>query len=234
MYKDIGKYDDMGKRSFEDFNPKTQKKIQQIEKDLILQEQVELSIIMPYPFSQIELWKNNAIQFGYIAFFSVSFPPATLWGLLVNIFHIYFIYYSFSDHLKRTPSIERDGIGVWNYIFSFMTFAALVFNIGILIFTSQGLLDVLDDLNLDLNSYSSFVMIVILEHILFIIMFLLSRMIYDKPYWVRTQNKVAKFKKMIDENEMKQSLINQKRENKKKDRLEKLYISLNKNKRKSF
>ena len=182
--------------TFDALSDEVKNKLYKIEKNLILQEQVELSMLMPNPPDQIELWKNNVIQFGYVAFFSVAFPPATLWGLIVNVSHIFFIYFSFSDHIKRTPSKERDSIGVWNYILSFMVFFSLVINVSILVFTSNSINKIVNEEE-KFTKNDIFLTLVILEHLVFILIFIMQKLINDEPKWVRDENKKAKFLKDI-------------------------------------
>lgn len=48
-------------KKFEDFPKHIKNQILEIEKELILQDQIEITNIMPYPVEQIYLWMNNAI-----------------------------------------------------------------------------------------------------------------------------------------------------------------------------
>ena len=213
--------------NFQNLDEKTKNKLFKIEKELILQEQVEISILMADPINLIELWKNSAIQFGYISFFSVAFPAATLWGLLVNIFHIFFIYFSSTDHIKRTPSKERDSIGVWKYIFDFMTFASLTVNIGILVFTSNGMKQLVTDKKGHFDKYNFVLILVVAEHAIFIIIYIFKKIISNKSSWVLIENDNIKFKKTIDEEIIKKKLIKEENNLKEKERLKGLHHLIN-------
>ena len=155
-------------------------------------------------------WIHNAIQFGYIAFFSISFPIAALIGLLINVFHINFFYFSLTDHTKRKPSLERGNIGVWNSIFSFMSFSALVVNVAILTFSSQGarkLAEIGNGKEMTLSHY--IIVLVIAEHFIFLIKFVLTLAIGDKPKWIVDYIKERKFKKKLDWERAKRKILGQ-------------------------
>ena len=221
--KETGIFSKLSSKNFQNLKPNEKDKLFEIEKELILQEQIEISILMADPIDLIELWKNSAIQFGYISFFSVAFPAATLWGLLVNIFHIYFIYFSSTDHIKRTPSKERDSIGVWKYIFDFMTFASLVVNIGILVFTSEGMKRLVTDENGYFNKYNLIIILVIAEHTIFVIIYIFKKLISKQSSWVKIENENIKFKKTIDEEVIKRKLIAEEKNFKQKEGLKGLH-----------
>ena len=179
------------------------------EKEQILLEQIELSTIMVNPIPLKKLWIHNAIQFGFIAFFVLSFPAAAIIGLIINLFHINFLYFSFTDHLKRRPSVERGNIGIWNSIFLFMSFIALVINIAILVFSSEGLVELLQQGNnsFDLSRENVILVLVIAEHIVFLIKFILTLIINDKPQWVSSYLYEQNFKKQIDEENTKKKML---------------------------
>ena len=173
------------------------------EKELILLEQIELQAIMPGPPSLKYLWKYGSIQFGYICFFLLSFPPAAIIGVIMNVFHINLIYYSFTSIIQRKDSVERNSIGVWNQIFFAMTFIALIINIGILIFSSDGFQQFISDkLNENYDAYTIVVILVVIEHIAFIFKFVLSALICYSPTWVKRRLQVRRIKKMMDQDKL--------------------------------
>ena len=164
---------------------------------------------MVNPIPMKKLWIHNAIQFGFIAFFALSFPAAAIIGLVINLFHINFLYFSFTDHLKRRPSVERGSIGVWNNIFIFMSFTSLVINIAILMFSSDGLEELLDqtksfDFNNPINVITA---LIIAEHIIFLVKFLITIFVADKPAWVKSYLYEQEYKKQLDDERSKKKML---------------------------
>lgn len=191
-----------------ELTPELQDEVLQHEKEQILLEQIELSTIMVNPIPLKKLWIHNAIQFGFIAFFVLSFPAAAIIGLIINLFHINFLYFSFTDHLKRRPSVERGNIGIWNSIFLFMSFIALVINIAILVFSSEGLTELLQRNNsFSLTQENVIIILIIAEHIVFLIKFILTLIINDKPKWVSSYLHEQNYKRQIDEERIKKKML---------------------------
>ena len=156
------------------------------EKELILQEQIELTRLMPEPPLMKELWKHGAIQFGYIFFFLISFPMTALVCFIFNVIHVNGLYISLTHYTKRRPSVERRSIGVWNKIFFVLTFLALVINFGMLTFSSDGVTELFTGkLNKEVDSKTIVVLLVILEHVAFVIKICLSVFINRTPLWVK-------------------------------------------------
>lgn len=174
------------------------------EKNLVLLEQIELSMLMSKSPILKELWKYGSIQFGYISFFLLSFPSAALIGVLMNVIHITLLYKSFTSVIQRKDSVERNSIGVWNNIFLVMTFIALVSNIGIVLFSSNGFKQFLvDKVDENYDSYTIVVILVIIEHIGFILKFILSAIIGRSPTWVRNRIGIQNMKKRMNQEELK-------------------------------
>ena len=203
-------------KDYNKLSKRVKEKLFKIEKDLILQEQVELSLLMPKPIKKIQLWLNNVIQFGFINFFSLVFPIATLWSFLINIFHIFFIHFSSTNFTRRNFSLERDSIGVWKQIYNFMTFASLAVNFGILIFTSEGMKNFVNDEKEENNKYNLFVILIIAEHSIFIIMYVIKMTVSNNSYWVKNEIRNVRFRKTIEEEKIKKKLICEVNEKKKK------------------
>ena len=154
------------------------------------------------------IWIHNAIQFGYIAFFSMSFPAAVLIGLFINIFHINFFSFFMTDHIKRIPSQERGNIGVWNSIFTFMSFTALVINIAILMFSSDGAQELINiTTGQKLTAYTMILILILSEHFIFLIKFFLTLIIKDRPKWVSEYIKEQKYKLRIDQENDKREMM---------------------------
>jgi hypothetical protein len=194
----------IGQKQFFDLPANTRNALVRNEEEIIFQEQVELSILMTKPANLIELWNNSVIQFGYIAFFSIAFPAAPLWGLLINIFHLNMSFFSFHTHVQRPVCLERGSIGIWNMIFFTYSLIALAINTGLLMFTSDGMLHLLDfDGSTIEHSYKIAIILGISENIVFMIKYVLSAIIPDRPKWVEKEQKNRKLRSGIDQDKFK-------------------------------
>lgn len=177
---------------------------------------------MVNPVPMKKLWIHNAVQFGYISFFAIIFPAATLIGLAINLFHINFLNFSFTDHLKRRPSVERGSIGVWNKIFHFMSFTALAINVAILTFRSDSVKKLVEkQANHSYDPYSILIIIIIAEHVLILFRFAVSAMVSSRPKWVKNYLDNQNYKKRLDEEKLKKKLVKTTNQMKSQKKIEK-------------
>ena len=175
---------------FNSLDSVSQKKILKIEKKIILQEQIERTMIMAQITDLRLVWTNYAIQFGYISFFSLAFPLAPFIGLILNIFDLFFSYFALTDHIKRKFSLERGDIGIWKYVFMLMSFGSLLSNLGVMTFSPQGLREFINIIGFkqeDVSSDRVIIIIAVAEHIIFFIKFLLAISIKDMPGWIQEE-----------------------------------------------
>ena len=113
--------------------------------------------------------------------------------------------------MKRRPAVERSDIGVWNHIFFFISFIALVINIAILIFASNGFKEFLEiETNKKYDPYSIAIILIILEHLLFLVKFSINMLVSNKPKWVKEYLDDQEYKKRLDVKKMKQKVITEK------------------------
>lgn len=183
------------------------------EKELILQEQIELTVLMPCAPSMYKLWFNNLVQIGYISFFSLSFPIAPLWGVLMGFLQVNFMFWVFGASIQRSPSVEAESIGIWEDIFFVYSLFTLIVNTFVLMFASKGIFTLtnLSSLNTS-NVYTVTVGLIIAENVIFIIKFLIAAMIPDCPAWVRTERaNQNKLKDFTLESEIRKKIAEQKR-----------------------
>ena len=178
-----------------------------MESELLLWEMVEISIIQPLPVPMEDIWLNYMLQFGFIAFFSITFPLAPLIGFIFNLIDMNFVFFSFSRVFKRETIIELDSIGVWNDIIHAMTIASLIVNVALFVWCSKSFYNLLGT---EISMYHLLVALVIYEHVVFVIKFFLSIIIKSKPLWLRNKLKFQKIKRQMYKESTSQKLINQK------------------------
>lgn len=174
------------------------------ETELLLQQQIELSVIMPKPPDLKELWNNAVLQFGYIGFFSLTFPAAPFWGLIISIFHMNFTFYTLATQTERPICLERDSIGIWKEIFFVYSLIALAINAAILLFTSMGTFKLIGyDRNSEHDWYRIAVIIAIAENVVFVVKYMIGIIIPDTPEWIGDELHARRVRKSVNDEKSK-------------------------------
>jgi len=183
------------------------------EKQLVLHEQVELSVLMPPAPSMYNLWFNNLVQIGYIAFFSLSFPIAPLWGVIVGFLQVNTMFWVFGASIQRAPSVEAESIGIWEDIIYVYSLLALIVNAFILMFSSKGVFELVKmDPDNTWSIYTVTIVLIIAENIIFVVKFLIAALIPDVPAWVKTERaNENKLKEFCIESDIKRKVAEQRR-----------------------
>jgi anoctamin-8 len=213
IFKELG----INPKSFEGMSPeeafasldsKTQKKLLENEKEILLQEQTLYTLAMSRLPKMRLVWTNYTIQLGYVAFFSMAFPLAPLFGYLMNVFDLHFSYFSLTNHLRRKPAVEKNGIGIWNNIFEMMSYISLLVNLGLLAVSDEGIHALFLKLFPEYfeKNYTTLTLVIILivaEHIIFLVKYLIDVGISDKPQWVVDEIEQRKNLAYLDEEKIK-------------------------------
>ncbi|KAF8564867.1 hypothetical protein P879_06498 [Paragonimus westermani] len=116
------------------------------------------------------------IQFGYVSMFSCVFPAAGVLALLNNLIEIR------GDAFKLTASFQRpfiqsaNDIGIWQLAMSFMGYAAVIVNVGLLNVSGA-----VQDLFPQLDAAQSILLLVVVEHCIFVLYYALAALIPDTP-----------------------------------------------------
>lgn len=183
-----------GRREFDQLEKDLQEETLRMEAELLLWEVVEVSMIQPIPPPMEDVWLNYMLQFGFIAFFGITFPLAPLIGVAFNLIDMNFVFYSYSRVYQREKIIELDSIGVWNQIIQGMTIVSLIANIALFAWTCEGFEKLTGK---KIGGYELLLELVIYEHIVFIIKFLFSVVIKSKPVWLQEMLKFRKIKERM-------------------------------------
>ena len=156
--------------------------------DSIVEE--ELNEIAKPEYTFFEDYLEFVIQYGYVTLFAVAFPL----GAAFN--YIFFFFERRSDTFKieklcrRPISSSTSDIGIWDNIMVFMSYTSIFTNLFLFAFALNHD-EILNSTNIVcVNSY----FFIANEHLLIIIIVILTRVIPDKPKWVRTFLKRADFK----------------------------------------
>ncbi len=159
---------------------------------------------MAEPLNQQTIWITMGIQIGFIAFFSVSQPIFTIYGFLINVFHIMALFSQMTSIYRRKPAEEKANIGVWKVIFHIMMYLALIINTAIIMFTNTAparQTDALDryllDHGIENPIFFKFMVLVIFEHVILILISFIIIKANTMPKWLKFVYKQRDYKKSI-------------------------------------
>lgn len=178
------------------------------EQELMRQEQVEVSALMP-PLSDItELWLHTIRQVGFVAFFSLSFTIGPLWVFVVEVFSIHLSFFVMSSAVKRPIADEKNNIGVWEQVLFIYTMIGLIINAFIVAFSCKGVYELIGwDSESKENQYKLLVILIIVENSVFVLKFIVDAIIPDMPGWIKKKMKGRKDRKKVVQDRMYESKI---------------------------
>ena len=124
-----------------------------------------------------------AIQFGMVTMFSLAFPLAPLLCYINNIFEGSVDIIKLNGAKRYSTQLNRARIGVWQEIFEFIGFIAVLINIYLLCFSSENLSEILPE-NFDRGHWLSFsgrlLIMLLLEHALLGFKYVLKFILYEE------------------------------------------------------
>jgi len=161
-----------------------------VEKKLVFLEQLELTRLMA-DFGDLvdKFYASLALQFGYIVFFGVYFPLGPFLLLIADIFIMGLTAFAYSDHIKRSKSIESNSIGVWNQIFNSVGYLGVIYNGVIPIFPGNGLIPIFGSS----DTVRDLILILTFEHVLVLFKALIGMIVNDMPLWVINRIKKERY-----------------------------------------
>jgi len=133
-------------------------------------------------------YNEMAIQFGYVTMFAVAFPFASVCALINNIIEMRTDAIKILKGFQRPLPREAINIGNWLQILEILSYIAIITNSSIIVFTSHKLEMFLrsnystDELEIVKLKWG---IAILIEHVCFLLKFILSLLIPDTPHWVR-------------------------------------------------
>jgi hypothetical protein len=124
------------------------------------------------------------IEFGYVVLFGTALPILPLLLLVEIIFEIRVDAWKLCNLMKRADPHRSEDIGVFRDIIMVMVYAGATNNTALIVFTSGAIKTYFMDLGIGETLSHELLAFVILEHFLFIGMFLISVLIPDEPEFV--------------------------------------------------
>ncbi|KAF4530758.1 hypothetical protein B566_EDAN007980 [Ephemera danica] len=128
------------------------------------------------------------IQFGYVVLFSSAFPMAALCALLNNLIEIRSDAFKLCFIFQRPFGQRVPNIGTWQDAMEVMGLIAVLVNCALI-----GLSGQVHRMFPEMSTTQTILLIVILEHIMLILRFVISYAIPDLPAWVATEMAKVEF-----------------------------------------
>ncbi len=151
-------------------------------------------------YSDFEDYYSMMIMFGYVVFFSASFPLAPLLVLASNLVELRLSAYKMCSFTQRPAARRASGIGIWITVLQVMSIIGVLTNVAIIGFKSKQITNWFPSL----SPASKVFVIFLFEHILLGMHYLTSllipatpkslkkRMVYEKHLLQRERLLVAK------------------------------------------
>ncbi|XP_019755048.2 anoctamin-8 isoform X1 [Dendroctonus ponderosae] len=122
------------------------------------------------------------IQLGYVILFSSAFPPAAICAMLNNLVEIRSDAFRLGYVCQRPFGQRVPNIGTWQNCMEYMSTMAVLVNCALI-----GLSGQVHRMFPDMTATQTILLIVALEHIMFIIRFIITCAIPDIPGWLATE-----------------------------------------------
>lgn len=122
------------------------------------------------------------IQYGYVILFSSAFPLAALCALLNNVIEIHSDAFKLCVYHQRPFGKRVQNIGIWQDALRVMGLVAVVVNSALIGVSGQ-----VTRMYPDLDSSSTIVFILVLEHIILVLKMLIMKAIPSQPEWIQQE-----------------------------------------------
>jgi len=163
---------------------KQKREAQQTQEEYIKDKMKELKLA---EYDNYDDYLEMIIQFGYISLFATAFPLSGFFSLLFNAMEMK------SDSVKLKVAYRRpiptivNGIGSWQSWINFMSHLSLVTNTILIGYSTTLKKAVGDDMfkNDECEQYKLLVMVFLVEHLVFVAVYIIRKKIKNEPTWVR-------------------------------------------------
>lgn len=120
------------------------------------------------------------IQFGYVVLFSSVAPLAAFWAFVNNVIEIRVDAFKLCRFYRRPFAKRAKDTGAWLLAFQVLSLMSIVTNCGIILLTPQ-----IKELGPSLTDAQWVVVLIVMEHGLFIVTWFIHKAIPDCPHWIR-------------------------------------------------
>jgi len=128
----------------------------------------------------LDEYAEMVVQFGYLTIFAATFPLAPLLAVLNNMVEIRTDAFKMLDACTRPPYKGAQNIGTWYYILEIIGVIAVFTNCALIGLTFEELYQTVGVDTPD-SKFITLAIVVLLEHFIFIIKFIISFLVPDYP-----------------------------------------------------
>lgn len=163
------------------------------EYEILLRKELEM-----VPYSLGDDYMEMLVQYGYVTMFVVVFPLGPLLALLNNILEQKVDFFKLTVS-RRSSYSNRSGIGTWLGCLEFINVISVLTNCFYICMVSDHLAMIVPDAykeELTGSVAGRFVAMVILEHIMLVMKFLIAYLIPDVPMWVQERQAELKMNEL--------------------------------------
>jgi len=130
----------------------------------------------------LDEYSEMVIQYGYITLFATAFPLAPLMAVLNNMVEIRTDAFKLLTIHSRPEYKGAVNIGSWYLILEVIGVFAVITNCLLIGFAFQAI-----NYPLNENVFQTFAIIVIIEHVILFLKFIISILIPDAPGWIKAE-----------------------------------------------
>eukprot|EP00455_Lapot_gusevi_P038989 TRINITY_DN4368_c0_g1_i1.p1 TRINITY_DN4368_c0_g1~~TRINITY_DN4368_c0_g1_i1.p1 ORF type:complete len:875 (+),score=361.69 TRINITY_DN4368_c0_g1_i1:82-2706(+) len=139
----------------------------------------------PNTSGTFEDYNEIALQFGYVLLFAPAFPLGAAAAVLGNIVENATDTWKLMFTVQRPPYVGASDIGTWLPIFRIMSVIGVMTNCGLIAFTSSQLSEYYTT---PPTLAQKFAVVVVAEHVVFGIQYVISHFVDSQPEWLRQRN----------------------------------------------
>uniref|UniRef100_A0A7S3A4M4 Anoctamin transmembrane domain-containing protein n=1 Tax=Rhodosorus marinus TaxID=101924 RepID=A0A7S3A4M4_9RHOD len=129
-------------------------------------------------------------QFGQLVLFAAALPFGAVGAFLGNYFQVYTELFAAFRSRRRNFPRRALSIGSVQYAFTVVCMTSMAVNLGLILFTSKLGDHVIGD---EIDSVQEFLVIIMVEHVLLVIQYILSSRAKTLPKWIESEALTEKF-----------------------------------------
>ncbi|KAJ8904148.1 hypothetical protein NDN08_000675 [Rhodosorus marinus] len=129
-------------------------------------------------------------QFGQLVLFAAALPFGAVGAFIGNYFQVYTELFAAFRTRRRNFPRRALSIGSVQYAFTLVCMASMAVNLGLILFTSKLGDHVIGD---EIDSVQEFLVIIMVEHVLLVIQYILSSRAKTLPNWIEAEALTEKF-----------------------------------------
>lgn len=122
-----------------------------------------------------------------------------VWAFLINILVMFLILQSYGHFFKKSTGRRMTDISIWNELFSIVAFLGIIYNGCILCKTRKDIFETKPQIIVDMDDTQFTVLLVVLEHLVFTMVYIWTKTIPEMPLWVKMKLRHEKLQTITHE-----------------------------------